>query len=42
MENGKMVEEGKSEDVFLHPKAPYTRQLIAAIPVVRRREEAAR
>lgn len=34
MEKGKMVEEGQTEEVFLHPKHPYTVQLIKAIPKI--------
>ena len=37
MEAGKMVEEGRTEEVFLHPKHPYTRQLINAIPKVEKK-----
>ena len=32
MQRGKLVEEGRVEDLFRAPKAEYTRQLIAAIP----------
>ena len=30
--NGKIVEEGKTEDVLLHPKHEYTKHLVASIP----------
>lgn len=30
---GKIVETGPTEQVFLQPKASYTKQLLAAIPV---------
>lgn len=30
MQNGKVVEEGTAEQIFNHPKHPYTKQLIAA------------
>ncbi len=33
MKDGKIVEEGIVEDVFSNPKAQYTKELIAAIPV---------
>jgi len=32
MQNGRVVEEGTTEDVFLRPKAPYTKALLAAVP----------
>jgi ABC-type dipeptide/oligopeptide/nickel transport system ATPase component len=32
MQRGKLVEEGRTEDVFFHPQHPYTKQLIEAIP----------
>lgn len=38
MNQGLIVEEGPVEEVFNHPKDPYTKKLIASIPV-RRREE---
>ena len=34
MKDGEVVEHGKSEDVFYHPMEDYTKQLIAAIPVI--------
>ena len=32
MKDGRIVEQGKTEDIFYHPKEAYTRKLIAAIP----------
>lgn len=32
MKDGRLVEQGSTEDVFYHPKEEYTRKLIAAIP----------
>lgn len=32
MNHGKMVEVGMTEDVFAHPKHPYTKQLMEAVP----------
>ncbi len=37
MEKGLIVETGQTEQVFLHPQAPYTQRLIAAIPTRRKR-----
>lgn len=36
MEKGKIVETGETEQVFYHPRADYTRRLIAAIPTRRK------
>jgi oligopeptide transport system ATP-binding protein len=33
MNKGKLVEEGIAEDVYSHPKDPYTQALLAAVPV---------
>ncbi|MBZ9755170.1 ABC transporter ATP-binding protein [Mesorhizobium sp. ESP6-5] len=32
MRHGRMVEEGKTSDIFAHPQAEYTRELLAAVP----------
>ena len=37
MHRGKIVETGAAEEVFYHPKDPYTQRLIAAIPTRSRR-----
>ena len=36
MEKGRLVEEGKADDILGSPKHPYTQKLIAAIPRMRR------
>ncbi len=33
MQKGILVEEGEADDLYFHPKKPYTRKLIAAMPV---------
>jgi ABC-type dipeptide/oligopeptide/nickel transport system ATPase component len=32
---GKVVESGEADEVFLRPQAPYTRRLVAAVPRLR-------
>ena len=39
MQRGLLVEEGDAEEVFRHPRHPYTQRLIAAIPTRNRKEE---
>ncbi len=38
MKDGELVEEGRTRDVFLRPKHPYTKELIKAIPSIDRKE----
>jgi peptide/nickel transport system ATP-binding protein len=32
MQKGLLVEEGEADEVYFHPKQPYTQELIAALP----------
>ena len=34
MQKGKIVEMGPSDEILCHPKDPYTRELIAAVPMI--------
>ena len=38
MQRGLLVEEGEAQEVFRHPKPPYSQRLIAAIPTRKRKE----
>lgn len=38
MQKGLLVEEGEAQEVFHHPRHPYTQRLIAAIPTRKRKE----
>ena len=38
MQKGRLVEEGEAQEVFRHPRHPYTQRLIAAIPARKRKE----
>ena len=40
MQRGTLVEEGEIDQVFYHPRHPYTQRLIAAIPTRHRKEDA--
>ena len=42
MKDGLLVEQGSVEDILLHPKVEYTRELIAAVPVPDPAEQARR
>ena len=39
MQKGLLVEEGDTDQVFYHPRHPYTQKLIDAIPTRKRKEE---
>ncbi len=39
MQRGALVEQGNTDDVFHHPREPYTQKLIAAIPTRKRKED---
>ncbi|RWC89720.1 MAG: ABC transporter ATP-binding protein [Mesorhizobium sp.] len=39
MRHGSMVEEGKTSDIFAHPQADYTRELLAAVPRIGKRRD---
>ena len=41
MQRGQIVEAGDTEELFFHPRRPYTRRLVEAIPRVRRKGGAA-
>ena len=40
MEKGKIVEQGKADDVLNHPSHPYTQRLTAAVPRMRDKDRA--
>ena len=39
MKDGKIVEQGEAETIFANPKESYTKELIAAIPLVRKPDD---
>ena len=40
MQRGNLVEEGRTDELFLNPKQQYTRKLLKAIPVIGKEEQA--
>ena len=34
MEKGILVEEGEADELYFHPKQPYTKDLIKALPII--------
>ena len=39
MKDGRVVEEGSTEQIYAHPRDEYTRRLIASIPEIRRKKQ---
>ncbi|HFB61546.1 MAG TPA: ABC transporter ATP-binding protein, partial [Bacteroidetes bacterium] len=36
MQEGKIIEKGDADDIYYHPRHPYTQKLIAAIPTLQK------